>query len=366
MFIYTFLVLIPLLALLAFIVRGEVISNESQTVAMIFVLLVVLGSSLHRIIRNALVYKYGNNIGGVFSILILIAGSFLYAATVLYVTTNSNVKGNYDTLIKTLIFPFLALLVLAWVYIHSIAFTRQPTEVQSLRTKIMEMDNPSLAVQAILNKHPNMLDNQNQGFLSKYGHVLASVSILLAILSVEIGLLTIISQKDSKDYSDQVYYMAIFYVAAVPLFIFLGTVFSSSKLKKDDKYCTVLLFLTLIPAMGVMFISYELYKNSNTYYFGILIGVGFPSVMIYWLSMSTIYEYNKRIYQFLSSICCLVVIVPLGLMWPLYSANGMKKTTFYVCTGVLFFGGILVFGVWFIQIVLKLKKESRMTVLRSF
>ena len=98
-----------------------------------------------------------------------------------------------------------------------------------------------------------------------------------------------------------------------------------------------------IPTIGLEAASYALYLNNDTYYAGMLIGIGVPATVLYWLSMSMIYRHNKRTYQYFNSICFLILFIPLGIMWPLYSAGGITKTTFWLIVGILFFGGTFVF-----------------------
>lgn len=348
------LVLIPLIILIVILGLNLFTDQLSLSVVCIFIASATTGLSFYKKIRRVLYGKIGYILGGLLSISLLLLSNALFSLLISILLTDSSILSNPSNIIKYASVLYLIFLSLIWISIHSIVYTRQPNEIQSLKQEILSLDNPSLGIQALLSKSPDMLKSSNPGFISNNGHIFASLSILAAFISIEIGLLTICS---STDYPSQALYISSFYIIAVPCFIFLGTIFSASSLNKNDKYCIGLLLLTAIPAIFVMWISYFMYTKDDFYYLGILVGVGFPSTIIYWLSLSMIFAYNKRSYQYFSAMCCLVAVVPLGLMWPLYSAGGMKTRTFWAVCGVLFFGGVLVFLLWLGQFVFKLSKE---------
>ncbi|OMJ68827.1 hypothetical protein SteCoe_33602 [Stentor coeruleus] len=348
------LVLIPLIILIIILGLDLFIDLLSLSVACIFIAATTTGLAFYKKIRRVLYDKIGYTLGGLLSISLLLLSNALFNLLISILLTDSSILSNPSNIIKYASVLYLIFLTLIWISINSIVYTQQPNEIQSLKQEILDLENPSLGIQTLLNKSPDLLKISNPGFISNNGHIFASLSILAAFISIEIGLLTICS---STEYPSQALYMSGFYIIAVPCFLFLGTIFSASSLNKNDKYCIGLLLLTVIPSIFIMWISYFMYTKDDFYYLGILVGVGFPSTIIYWLSLSMIFAYNKRSYQYFSAICCLVTIVPLGLMWPLYSAGGMKTTTFWTVCGILFFGGVLVFLLWLVQFVFKLNKE---------
>lgn len=249
---------------------------------------------------------------------------------------------------------FLILLVYIWLFVHFHTFKRQPNEIQALKKEILDLENPSLGIQALLNKFPNLLKPSRPNFFSNHGHLITSLSILVSTIGTEIGAIIVFLSDNSPSRAENI---AGFYIVAIPSFIIIGTLFSASDMSLNNKYSTCLLFFTVIPTSFIMWISTILYQNDDYFYIGLLISIGFPATVLYWMSLIMVYSYNKRSYQYFSVICCLIVIVPLGYMWPLYTTEGLSGTTFWIaCGGVVFIGFFLLF-LWFSQFAFKFGKE---------
>ena len=337
--------------------QGIIFKWYYSSLILIYIPSIVILSGIQKTFRQALNDKIGYKIGEIINISLIILFNTLYITSILEGLDNSDVPKDPKILISYLATPFLAILIVIWISIHLLVFTKQPNEIYILRAEIKAMENPSMGIQTILNRYPNLLDNNSSGFFQNYGHLLASLSIIIALISVEIGLINIVLDNNPIEYPNPAKYVAGMYIIALPCFIFLGTICSASILKKDDKYCIGIILFGILPTIGVEAGSYYLYQNPDTYYIGILLGVGLPGTIVYWLSMSTIYNYNKRSYQYFTSICFLILFIPLGLMWPLYSAGGMNQDTFWVVIGVLFFGGLIVLSLWLMQLLLKITKD---------
>ncbi|OMJ81826.1 hypothetical protein SteCoe_17650 [Stentor coeruleus] len=325
------------------------ISYISISVACAFMLVSTTGLAVYRIIRRILLNKIGYYWGGAISISFLLICNTLFNLLVSVLMVDSGTLTNPKTIVNYISVLYLIFLCLIWFAIHSIIFARYPNEIQVLKKEILDLENPSLGVQTLLNKYPEMLKNSNPDFFSNYGHILASFSILFSTIGVEIGAITVFS---SDKYPNSAVYISGFYIIAIPCFIFIGTLFSASVLNKNDKYCIGLLIFTAIPTIFIMWISFYFYLDNDFYYLGILI-----ATILYWLSLTMIYNYNKRSYQYFSAICCLIAVIPLGLMWPLYSAGGMKTITFWIVCGALLFGGAFILALWLSQFVFRLSKE---------
>lgn len=346
--------IIPIIILIVLLSLHLFITHLSLSVTCIFIPVTAAGLSFYRIIRRMLIGKLGGIWGGSLSIILLLLCNSLFNLLTSILLTDSTTLSNPRSIITYTSVLYLIFLAFIWISIHSLIFTKHPNEIQVLKKEILDLESPSLGIQTLLSKYPDLLKSSKLDFFSNNGHIFASLVILIAILAIEIGVITVCS---STDYPNSAIYVASFYIITVPCFVFLGTLFSASLLNKNDKYCIGLLVITAIPTVFIMWLSYNLYENSEFYYLGILVGVGFPATIVYWLSLSMIWAYNKRSYQYFSAICCLVVTTPLGIMWPLYAAGGMKSLTFWIVCGVLFFGGILVLGLWLAQFVFRLSKE---------
>ena len=351
------LVVAPLVILIVLITTASFMNNLYLAVAVIFIPGVCISFALHKIMRELLFEKIGNVLGGFVSISLVIVFNITFTLAICLITLDpSTVKKP----INLIIYPAVLYILITgfiWVAIHSIVFAKQPSEIQLLKNEVMHLENPSMRVQTLLSRSPDMLNEPPEGLIQQNMHHLASVAIYLALLGVEIGLISVLSNSDSGTYPTSALYMAGFYLIAMPLFLFAGTICSASNLKKEDKFCMGLLLFALGPTLGLMALSFTFYETSTTYYLGLIIGVGFPAMIIYWLSMALIYDYSRKTYQYFSAICCLILLVPLGVVWPFYEAGGMKKETFWGVLGVLFFGGVLVLGIFLLQLLRRLSKE---------
>ena len=355
--IFTFFIVAPIIIILVLIGQNLILEYLELTVACIFVTGSVIGINLFKLIRKQVITEVGKNLGEVLIILLNALCNLLSNMVVSVLLLNEDALSDPGIIISYSAIIWLVMLVVVWTMIHTTLFKRYPNEIQSMRTEILSTREHSMKIQVILNENPEILNLPNEGFLLKYGHLLASTGILVPFLCVQIGLISVLSEFTSGKYPDSALYLSLFYILASPVFLYLGMIFSSSKLIARDKYLSVILILSLIPTIFIMWLSYSLYSSTTTYYLGLVIGIGFPGSLVYWLSMSMIYQYNKRSYQYFSSIFCLSFIIPIGLILPLYYAEGMSSLTFWITEGILLFSGILLLIIWLIQLLFKMTRE---------
>lgn len=357
LFITVFLVVCPLVVLVVILSTGNFFKYLEVSVAFIYIPCVSSAIGLLKTVKSMISLKTRAFTAELVSVCLILVFNLAFTVIICVLVLDSTATTDPVNLIAYPAVLYLIIIAAIWGAIHTIVFTKQPSDLEILKKEVILLENPSMRVQALLSKSPDLLNQPPEGFFGNYGHLLASFAILITLLSIEIGLILVLSTSDSGKYPDSAMYLAGFYCIAAPIFLFGGILCSASSLKKDDKYCLGLAFFALFPTIGIMALSYLLFTNNSTYYLSIVIGVGFPAMIIYWLSMSLIHNSSQRSYQYFSAICCMVIIVPLGLMWPLYSAGGMKTQTFWVVVGLLFFGGIVILTFFLLQLLLKVSKD---------
>lgn len=98
---------------------------------------------------------------------------------------------------------------------------------------------------------------------------------------MEIGLLNLLDKYLAGDVSSKILYMSLYYIPTIPFFLYLGVMFSGSRLRKNDKFTSGVIIGAIFPTIALMPISYFLYTYENTKYLGILIGIGHPISLVY-------------------------------------------------------------------------------------
>ena len=352
--IFSFLIVAPIIIILVLIGQNIILDYFELAIACIFVAGSVIGINLFKLIRKQVISEIGKTMGEVLIIMLNLLCNILSNMVVSVLLLDEDALSDPRIIINYSAIIWFVMLVIVWTMVHSTIFKRYPNEIQSMRAEILSTRDHSMKTQVILNENPEILNLPNEGFLLKYGHLLASLGIITPFLCVQVGLISVLSEFNSGKYPDSALYLSLFYILASPAFLYLGMVFSSSKLMTRDKYLSVILILSLVPTIFVMWLSYSLYSSTSTYYLGLVLGIGFPGSLVYWLSMSMIYQYNKRSYQYFSAILCLSFIIPIGLILPLYYAEGMSSLTFWITEGVLLFSGIVLMIFWLIQLLFKL------------
>ena len=347
------LVVVPLVILIALIATSNFLNEFYLAVTVIFIPVVTISFALHKLLREFLFKKFGLLVGGITNILLVIVYNIIFTLTICLATIDENTTTNPGNLITYPAVLYLLIILLVWIVIHTIIFRKQPSEREIFRNKVIALDELSMKGQMLLDSDPSILELQPEGVLNQHGHKLASAAIIVTLIGIEIGLVSVFSDIKSKKYPDSALYMAGFYIIALPLLLVCGLMCSASRLKKDDKFFISLLGCALLPTIAIMYLSYFLYTDKSTYYLGLVIGIGFPSLLLFWLSMSLIYNYSKGCFQYLSATCCLILVLPLFLMLPLYSAGGMDTATFSVGVILLVLGGIGILVIFLIQVFQK-------------
>jgi hypothetical protein len=353
--ILTVLIISPIIILLVLIGENLFIEYLELSVACIFVSVSIIGLNILKLIRKQVRESIGKKTGEVLVIVLIVAFNILFSMVVSVLLLNEDSFSDPAVIINYSAVIWLIMLTIVWIIIHFVVFKRQPNEIQVLRNDILSTRDHSMKVQVVLSENPDILAIGNEGFLLKNGHLFASLGILVPFLCVEVGLISVISEFTTGKYPSKALYLSFFYVIAVPLFLYGGIVFSSSKIITKDKYLIILL-IALIPTFFIEWLSFYLCSFESTYHLGLVVGIGFPAALVYWMSMAMIFQYNKRTFQYFSAIFCLTFLIPIGLILPLYSSGGMKDLTFWVTEGILLFAGVLILCFWMVQLLFRITK----------
>lgn len=351
------LIVCPLIVLIILIAEKLFIQNLRLSIACIFIPVSLIGLSLFKIIRKTIISDIGRRSGEILMIIVNILCNMLFNLAISVILLDAGALSDPKVLIQYLAVVYLAILTLVWIMIHLKVYKKRPNEIQDLRMEVLSSSELSMRVQVILTNHPDILETPPESFFSKHGHNLASLGILISLICVETGLISVVSEYNSGEYPESALLLSIFYIFAIPVFLFGGTIFSSSGLITTDKFLVTLICFAFLPTILIMWLSYYLYTYDSLYYIGIVIGVGFPGTLVYWVSMSMIFEFNKRSFQYFSSIFCLIFIVPVSLIIPLYYSGGMKFITFWATEGILLFAGLIILVLWLVQLLFKTQKE---------
>ena len=202
------LVFFPLVAL-GIIIRKDILEYSLYlTIFLIYTPSVVVLLSIQKAIRKSITSKAGPRRGGLISMALMGVFNIIYILAIYEISKNVELNHNPIILLKDLAAPFLFLLIIIWLGIHSVIFIKQPNELQALHNEIKAMDNPSMGIQTILNKSPNLLDNNQTGFFQNYAHLFASFSIIIVVVCVEIGLINILTNDNSITYPISAKYLA--------------------------------------------------------------------------------------------------------------------------------------------------------------
>ncbi|CAG9321806.1 unnamed protein product [Blepharisma stoltei] len=295
------------------------------------------------------------------SLICILAPLIMGASAIFLVLEKDDVDTDLGRIfLKIMAFPYLLLLILIWTVIHLELFKKYPNQFEVYKEMIKNGDYSDLAVQVLFKKNPDLLNQEPSkwNIFHENIHWISSITLLGCLLAMEIGIINLLDKYLKGDADSDALWMCCFYLPVVPAFLFTGITFSASRLKKNDKFSSGTLVGGIPITMAVMVISYYLYDNDSTYYLGILVGLGFPISTIYWFLLAMVFHHNKRAFQLILPISFLIGVIPLGYLWPLYSISVMKTSTFWVLTGIVGIGGllILIFD-WLIDFVIKFKTE---------
>ena len=284
-------------------------------------------------------YAKNRTFGTAISMSVCALGPFWGVCFAVYevITTATLTKPLISRFVYVLSLPFLLCIVLAWVYLHFVFFVRYES-VKESEAEEAGKGIPSFAVQLAVKQDPAYFEPPKPGcwtsFQSKV-HLLSSVTQLCTLLGIEIGLLTLLVRYVDGLETLSVLYVVAFYIPALPLFTFIGILFSGSSLHVADKYWSGAILGVALPLLCIYPVTHWLKDQGVTNVLGWIVSVSYPASVLYWLSMSLLYEHDKRSYQLLSAFMCVTVLVPVGVLIPLYEVGGIQLSTFWATFSVL-------------------------------
>ena len=266
-------------------------------------------------------------------------------------------------LISILAAPYLLFLLLIWVFIHNTYFRKFPPQWKIREAEIMSSV-PNLSMQVVLRKNPQIMGNQSSNCWNKfqeYSHLFSSIALVTCLVCCEIGLIVVLEEYMNGDYGVEVLWVVVLYIPAAPMFLFGGVIFSASKLKKNDKFGCGTVLGGVVPMVFLMPIAYLLYSNESTELLGFILGIGYPGSFVYWLSMAMLFHHNKRGYQLVSGLLCMLFVTPFAFMLPFYQIGTMKDQTFWAIFGLLVFVGLFILVVfWLVDYLKKFSGEMKL------
>lgn len=306
-----------------------------------------------RVIRTGLTARYNHNIASIVTSSICILVPFIIISGIIYkiALTSAIDKDFINFLVNAFSVPYLLTLILIWFFIHASFFPKYESSTEEQKQKYLGDGIPDISVQAALKENPLMFESFSPKWwkaIQEHAHIISSGMLLGIMLVIEGGLIGLLDEYGKGEHGDDVFWMIVFYMPAVPIFLISGIIFSASVVKKDDKVAVGSLVVLIIPVMIIMPVSYELYKYSDTEIIGLVLAIGYPSAVLYWISLSILFHHHKRSYQLMSSILCFSLVVPVGFLFPFYTLDTVQNTTFWIIFSLICFGGFLMLVIFFI------------------
>lgn len=235
-------------------------------------------------------------------------------------------KSFVERLIYILSIPFLLSLLLAWNYLHFLYFQSNSVLISPFPSTPI----PPLSLQLALKHDPEYLTPTSLFTrIQSKSHLISSLVQLVGLISIEIGLLVLTVRYVNGEETKEVMSLVAFYVPALPLFTFIGVIFSGCSLDVYDKYWSGTVLGVALPQLGIYPVLRWSLDEGVTEVFSWVIGISFPASILYWLSLSLLYEHSQPAYRLLTSVCCLTVLIPVGVILPLYKVGGVTITTFW-------------------------------------
>jgi hypothetical protein len=306
-----------------------------------------------RTIRTGLTSRYNHNIASIVTSSICILVPFIIISGIIYkiALTSTIDKDFINFLVNAFSAPYLLTLILIWFFIHASFFPKYESSCEEQKQKYLGNGIPDISVQAALKENPLMFESFSPKWwkaIQEHAHIISSGMLLGIMLVIEGGLIGLLDEYGKGEHGDDVLWMIVFYIPTVPIFLIFGIIFSASVVKKDDKVTVGSLVGIIIPVIIIMPVSYELYKYSETETVGLVLAIGYPSAVLYWISLSILFHHHKRTYQLMSSILCFSFVVPVGFLYPFYTLDTVQNTTFWIIFSLICFGGFLMFIIFFI------------------
>lgn len=228
-------------------------------------------------------------------------------------------------LVYILAIPFLLSLVLAWNYLHFLYFVPD----HSHSSPLSNWSIPPLSLQLALKHDPHFLTPSKFGRIQSQAHLISSLVQLCGLVGIEIGLLVLIVRYVDGLESNDVIYLVAFYVPSLPLFTFIGVIFAGSSLDVYDKYWSGTVLGVALPQLCVYPALHWLQGQGATEVLSWVVGISFPASVLYWLSLSLLQEHSKPAYRLLAAVLCVTLLVPVGVVLPLYQVGGVQIGTFW-------------------------------------
>ena len=292
-------------------------------------------------IRQRLTKKIGLLRSGVMSISVYLV-VYITAGISIYL----KIYTGRETIIYLLAGPYLILIVLLWYYVHKLFFIKHDSVNEIARRTIIDGVRNDISVQSLLKEHPDALSGKELfGNLNENIHLISSVTILLAMILLEIFLIVLLIQEYFQKDSAEVFWLSCILIPSIPAFTIVGVLFSSSSLRKNDKFC-VGLFMCSVSTIITTPLAYKLFYIAPGA--SILLCIGLSASTLYWLTLTLIFYYNKSLHQLYSCIFCLALAVPIGFFLPLYYSQAISLQNFWVAFCVFFIGVPLFVAVYYI------------------
>jgi hypothetical protein len=228
-------------------------------------------------------------------------------------------------LVYILAIPFLLSLILAWNYLHFLYFVPDKSHSSPLSNWVI----PPLSLQLALKHDPHYLASPALGRIQSQAHLISSLVQLCALIGIEIGLLVLIVRYVDGLESSDVMCLVAFYVPSLPLFTFIGIIFAGSSLDIYDKYWSGTVLGVALPQLCVYPALHYIQEQGATEVLSWVVGISFPASVLYWLSLSLLQERNKPAYRLLAAVLCVALLIPVGVILPLYKVGGVQIGTFW-------------------------------------
>ena len=168
---------------------------------------------------------------------------------------------------------------------------------------------------------------------SKALGVVASLSTFGAVLGCEVYSFYVFWEEFQKDFLsfNEAYCVSLFYTVYTPVFSMVCLGFYSSELRVEDKLLFGGYIFFLVPSLA--WVPLYFYFESSTLLMGLLSA---PATTLYWSVLALVKENFTESYHYLSSALCLVLVVPLGYLYPMYTVGYVSYSVSYYSLAVSF------------------------------
>lgn len=328
----------------AFWIVPAVLSVSFQSSKSVFFAVIPLIASFFAVlrgIRQRLTEKIGLKNSGLLTITIYL---------IVYITTGVaaclHIATSQETIVYMLIGPYILLIALLWYCVHKLIYVEPPDPIKD---KVLKSEN-DLSLQVLLKE---LSSSQIVTGKHKRIHMIASGTILFAMICVEITTTCLLVKYYFWEGSEEIFWLACVVMPGAPIFTIIGAVFSGSSLRKNDKFCGGLLVSSIVCLVTTP-LAYKLFEIAPVA--SVILCIGTSASLVYWLALSLLSHYNKAAYQVYSGVFCLTFALPFGFALPLYYSELISEQDFWVFFSLFFVGTFLALLVYFA--VLRIKKKK--------